>query len=52
MNEWIWVVKQYHVPNEPVQNKLLGQWIYKCKKENTYSAETTQTEEIQKEETN
>ncbi len=31
MKEWVWVIKKYTVPKEPVQHNLVGQWIYNCK---------------------
>lgn len=46
MKEWVWVIKKYTVPKEPVQHDLVGQWIYKCKKGSFKPAEEIKNEEI------
>ena len=48
MNEWIWVLKKYHVPKDPVRNALIGQWIYNCKKDTTCSETNIKTRKWKK----
>lgn len=46
MKEWVWIIKKYTVPKEPVQHDLVGQWIYNCKKGNFKSSQEIKNEQI------